>query len=285
MKKYRILVAGAGIGGLTAASCLAKAGHHVEIYEQAPQLAEIGAGIQISANAMHVLRDLGLEQAIVNVGVAPGRLCVPPARHRRGHSALLAVGGAQAAARRALHAASSRRPARHPGGAGARGRSRTSCGSITRSRASPKSDDGVDAALRERRHRAGRPAGRRRRAEVRGGAPDRRRHSRAPTPATPRGGWWCLWRSCRPSTLEQVMSVFMGPGGHVVCYYLRGGELLNFVGPGRDRRGVRGILDRQAALAQAQGALPGLASGRSRPSSTPPTRTSAIAGRCSSASR
>jgi salicylate hydroxylase len=30
--------------------------------------------------------------------------------------------------------------------------------------------------------------------------------------------------------LEQVMSVFMGPNGHVVCYYLRGGALLNFVG-------------------------------------------------------
>ena len=72
MKKYRILVAGAGIGGLTAASCLSKAGHHVEIYEQAPQLAEIGAGIQISANAMHVLRSLGMEEAIVGVGVSPG---------------------------------------------------------------------------------------------------------------------------------------------------------------------------------------------------------------------
>jgi len=30
--------------------------------------------------------------------------------------------------------------------------------------------------------------------------------------------------------LDKVMSVFMGPGGHVVCYYLRGGALLNFVG-------------------------------------------------------
>ena len=63
MKQYRILIAGAGIGGLTAASCLMKAGHHVEIHEQAPQLGEVGAGIQVSANAMHVLRDLGLEQA------------------------------------------------------------------------------------------------------------------------------------------------------------------------------------------------------------------------------
>ena len=58
---YKILIAGAGLGGLTAASCLMKAGHEVEIYEQAPELGEIGAGIQVSANAMHVLRDLGLE--------------------------------------------------------------------------------------------------------------------------------------------------------------------------------------------------------------------------------
>src|SRR6478736_9299437 len=72
MKQYRILIAGAGLGGLTAASCLMKAGHHVEIYEQAPALAEIGAGIQVSANAMHVLRDLGLEAAIRAIGVSPG---------------------------------------------------------------------------------------------------------------------------------------------------------------------------------------------------------------------
>ena len=72
MKQCRVLIAGAGIGGLTAAACLMKAGHHVEIYEQAPALAEIGAGIQISANAMHVLRHLGLEAAIATVGVRPG---------------------------------------------------------------------------------------------------------------------------------------------------------------------------------------------------------------------
>ena len=66
-----ILIAGAGIGGLTAASCLMKAGHHVEIHEQAPQLGEVGAGIQVSANAMHVLRHLGLEQDIRAIGVSP----------------------------------------------------------------------------------------------------------------------------------------------------------------------------------------------------------------------
>jgi salicylate hydroxylase len=47
----KILIAGAGIGGLTAASCLMKAGYDVEVYAQASELSEIGAGIQLSANA------------------------------------------------------------------------------------------------------------------------------------------------------------------------------------------------------------------------------------------
>ena len=71
MKQYRILIAGAGLGGLTAASCLMKAGHRVEIYEQAPQLGEVGAGIQVSANAMHVMRHLGVEDRLLAVGVKP----------------------------------------------------------------------------------------------------------------------------------------------------------------------------------------------------------------------
>ena len=65
------MIAGAGIGGLTAAACLIKAGHHVTVFEQAPQLAEIGAGIQMSANAMHGLNHLGLGPAIARVGVRP----------------------------------------------------------------------------------------------------------------------------------------------------------------------------------------------------------------------
>src|SRR5215475_10180341 len=69
---YKILIAGAGLGGLATASCLMQAGHDVEIYEQAPALGEIGAGIQISANAMHVLRSLGLDAEIARVGVRPG---------------------------------------------------------------------------------------------------------------------------------------------------------------------------------------------------------------------
>ena len=71
MEKQKILIAGAGIGGLTAASCLMSQGFEVEVYEQAPILSEVGAGIQISANAMHVIRYLGLGDAISRAGVRP----------------------------------------------------------------------------------------------------------------------------------------------------------------------------------------------------------------------
>ena len=67
----RILIAGAGIGGLTAALALMQRGFDVEVCEQAPQLAELGAGVQISANGARVLFALGLEQAIRAVWCEP----------------------------------------------------------------------------------------------------------------------------------------------------------------------------------------------------------------------
>jgi len=66
-----ILIAGGGIGGLVAAGCLLLDGHDVEIYEQAPELGEIGAGIQQSANATHVMRHLGVLDALKEVAFVP----------------------------------------------------------------------------------------------------------------------------------------------------------------------------------------------------------------------
>lgn len=59
-----ISVIGAGIGGLTAAIALARRGAEVTILERAPELTEIGAGIQLSPNGMRVIDALGLGEAI-----------------------------------------------------------------------------------------------------------------------------------------------------------------------------------------------------------------------------
>lgn len=58
------MVAGAGIGGLCAALALSKRGFVVEVYEQSQQLAEVGAGLQLSPNAMQVLHALGVAEAV-----------------------------------------------------------------------------------------------------------------------------------------------------------------------------------------------------------------------------
>ena len=56
----RVLIAGAGIGGLTAALALLRRGIDVEVYEQAGELREVGAGLQLSANGTRVLDALGV---------------------------------------------------------------------------------------------------------------------------------------------------------------------------------------------------------------------------------
>ena len=68
-RKTRIAVVGAGLGGMTVAGFLQRAGFAVTIYEQAPAFSRIGAGIILSANAMKVLRRLGLEQMVVDIGI------------------------------------------------------------------------------------------------------------------------------------------------------------------------------------------------------------------------
>jgi salicylate hydroxylase len=71
-----VTIAGAGIGGLTAALCIARAGFAVTVLERAPALEEVGAGIQLSPNASRVLIALGLGGALAPVVVAPAGMDV-----------------------------------------------------------------------------------------------------------------------------------------------------------------------------------------------------------------
>ena len=72
-----VLIAGAGLGGLTTALALIQRGHRVRLYEQASELKEVGAGVQIGSNGSRLLISLGLQQAMERV------VCVPLGREFR----------------------------------------------------------------------------------------------------------------------------------------------------------------------------------------------------------
>ena len=70
-KKQELAIVGGGIGGLTAALALQRAGLAVRVFEQAPELAEVGAGISLSPTAVHGLNHLGLRDGLQREAYAP----------------------------------------------------------------------------------------------------------------------------------------------------------------------------------------------------------------------
>jgi 2-polyprenyl-6-methoxyphenol hydroxylase-like FAD-dependent oxidoreductase len=64
----KVLVAGAGIGGLSAAIALRRAGFEVVVLERAPELGAVGAGLLLAANAQKALGRLGLAQEVASLG-------------------------------------------------------------------------------------------------------------------------------------------------------------------------------------------------------------------------
>ncbi|MFT5440314.1 MAG: salicylate hydroxylase, partial [Alphaproteobacteria bacterium] len=225
----KILIAGAGIGGLATASCLMTAGYDVEIYEQASALAEVGAGIQVSANAMHVLNHLGLGPVLAENAVRPGayvfRLFDTGEEisrfallddHERLHGAPYYQ--LHRADMQEILAAKARelKPDVINLNKTATGFEEDDDGVtlLFADGGSVRGDiligaDGLKSVIRAQ------IAGREARADYTGDA---------------------AWRITVPveklpkDFLEPVMSVFMGPHRHVVCYYLRRGTLMNFVG-------------------------------------------------------
>jgi salicylate hydroxylase len=67
-RKPKVAIVGAGIGGLTAAIALHRRNIDVDVYEQSPQIAEIGAGVSLSPNAIKAVRALGLDDQIAAIG-------------------------------------------------------------------------------------------------------------------------------------------------------------------------------------------------------------------------
>ncbi|MEI4262980.1 FAD-dependent monooxygenase [Roseovarius sp. D0-M9] len=82
MQNLTIAIIGAGIGGLAAARACALRGARVTVYEQAAEISEVGAGLQVSPNGFAVLRGLGLGDAVRASGVQGGAVALHD--YRRG---------------------------------------------------------------------------------------------------------------------------------------------------------------------------------------------------------
>ena len=72
----QIVIVGAGIGGLSTSLALARNGHSVTIYESAPQLAEVGAGVQMSPNAVKLFFEWGLGPDMLAKAALPQSLYI-----------------------------------------------------------------------------------------------------------------------------------------------------------------------------------------------------------------
>jgi salicylate hydroxylase len=73
MNQPSVMIVGAGIGGLTAALALSRSGVPVRVFEAAPALGEVGAGLTLAANASAVLQHLGLAATLNEFAVVPAR--------------------------------------------------------------------------------------------------------------------------------------------------------------------------------------------------------------------
>ena len=223
----KVLITGGGIGGISTALSLVKHGFNVEVYEQASELMEIGAGIQLSANAMHVLLAHGLEPQLSKLWVKPSAYVfrlhdtgeiiskIPLAEaHERQHGAPYCqfhradLLDALVARLREIGPTVIRLDSR------AIGYEETNTGVRLRLQNGPTVSgdilvgaDGVKSTIRAQLLGAAKPT------------------------YTGDSAWRLTVPSGRlKSHSEREMAVWMGPDKHIVSYFLRGGELLNFVG-------------------------------------------------------
>ena len=228
MGQPTILIAGAGIGGLTAALALLRRGIPVRVVEQADALGEVGAGLQMSANATRALWQLGLAEPLMALA------CEPAGKEVRlwnsGRAWKLFDLGAESVAQYGYPYLTMYRPDLHavlvdavrrldPGairlGARCVGFEPDAAGVSLHLADGSRIEgdaligaDGVHSVVR--------------------------RQLFGDTPARFSGclAWRGVVRACDLSAhlLRQVGVNWVGPGRHVIHYPLHGGELLNFVG-------------------------------------------------------
>jgi salicylate hydroxylase len=220
----KVAVVGAGLGGLTAAIALRQRGFDVTIYEQAPQLGEIGAGIQLSPNAMRVLIGLGLDQTFEAIAFEPNRHVV-----RNGKTGSLVSATQMKGTFRAQY------------GAGYFGAHRADLHAVLQ-RAVPADCVRLNAKCTAVRQIADHAIlafadGSEASADIVIGADGIRSSVREALfgPDAPRFTGHIVWRGLVPTSalpkglVDPDMTAWFGPRGTVVCYYVRRGELVNWI--------------------------------------------------------
>jgi salicylate hydroxylase len=209
----KVIVIGGGIAGLAVAAILAQRGARVEVLEQAAQIAEVGAGLQISPNGAVVLRAMGLGDRLRGAGMRAGavELCDGPsgARVTRLDLGALRAGQAYYFMHRADLIDLLADAARAAGAVISTGQTVTGVeGGEVR----------IGAATR--------------RADLVIGADGLRSTARAALNgrAVPFFTHQVAWRALIPEAgARPEVTVHMGPGRHLVSYPLRGGGLRNLV--------------------------------------------------------
>lgn len=228
-----VAIVGAGIGGLCAALALAQQGVRSVVFERVPALTEVGAGIQLSPNAMRVLARLGVSESITAVACVPEAACIKRASDQR----LL------------LHM---------PLGDGARTRWGAPYLQVHRADlqtilAEAVSNSGwVDLRLGEtvsdidHDGAISLQSGARLNADavvIADGIRSRLRHRVSPDDGAPRPSGDIAWRALVPAaelpcSLADETGVWTAPRQHFVHYPVRGGDLINLVGVSEATRDV-----------------------------------------------
>ncbi len=214
----KLVVAGAGIGGLAAALALRQRGAEVVVFEQADAIREVGAGLQISPNGVAVLRALGLERALFSASM-PSHAVVLRDYRKPGEVLRLDLDAhATGQSYRLVHRAD-----------------------LIELLADAVRRAGVQVRLLQRIDRV--EDGPRAHLHMANGADVQADlvigadglHSRARVALNgtdaPFFTGQVAWRAVVPNLLDlpSESQIFMGPGRHLVCYPLRDGQLVNIV--------------------------------------------------------